>query len=335
MFSKRLDFLAVGDITTDAFIKLKEAHMTCDVNHEHCTISMKFGDKIPYESVDVVRAVGNSANAAVAAARLGLRSALAADVGMDQNGRECLASLRRDRVGTRFVSIHRGMETNYHYVLWYDVDRTILVKHQEFPYRLPRLGSGGSAPKWIYLSSLAGNSYEYHVAITNWLAKNPNVKLAFQPGTFQMELGVEKLAELYRRTDVFYCNKEEAQRILKTDEEDVKRLMSAIRALGPRIAVITDGPAGAYADDGATAYFMPPYPDPRPPYERTGAGDAFSSTMTIALALGKTLEEALMWGPINAASVVQHIGAQKGLLSRAELESWLAKAPADYRPKKL
>ncbi|MFA6095349.1 MAG: hypothetical protein WC767_00690, partial [Candidatus Paceibacterota bacterium] len=67
MFSKKIDFLAVGDITTDAFIRLKEAHVTCNVNKEDCEICMKFADKIPYESVTVVRAVGNSANAAVAA----------------------------------------------------------------------------------------------------------------------------------------------------------------------------------------------------------------------------------------------------------------------------
>ncbi|MDE1874721.1 MAG: carbohydrate kinase family protein [Patescibacteria group bacterium] len=339
MFSKRIDFLAIGDITTDAFIKLKEASVHCDINNENCQICMNFGDKIPYESVTPVRAVGNSPNAAVSAARLGLYSALATDIGSDQNGRECLESLKRDGVDTRFVAIHKGMETNYHYVLWYEADRTILIKHQEFPYRLPHLGDGTRAPRWVYLSSLGSNSAEYHVEISEWLAQNPDVKLAFQPGTFQMELGAEKLAVLYRRTDIFFCNKEESQRILKTTEEDIKKLMNGLCALGPKTVVVTDGPNGAYAmtDDaaGPVAYFMPPYPDPKPPFERTGAGDAFSSTCAVALALGKPLEEALRWAPINAVAVVQDIGAQRGLLSRAELESWLAKAPSDYAPRKI
>jgi sugar/nucleoside kinase (ribokinase family) len=273
---------------------------------------MKFGDKIPFESVTVVRAVGNSANAAVAAARLGLSSALVADIGGDQNGAECVDSLKQNGVGVHYVSAHKRMETNYHYVLWYGADRTILVKHQEFPYRLPRLGNGSSAPKWVYVSSLGGNSYEYHEQIMQWLAKNPAVKVAFQPGTYQMELGTEKLADLYRRADLFFCNKEEAQRILKTGEEDVKRLMAMMRAIGPKTVVITDGPNGAYADDGAQAFFMPPYPDPKPAFERTGAGDAFASTLTVAIALGHTLESALLWAPINSASVVQEIGAQIG-----------------------
>jgi len=80
---------------------------------------------------------------------------------------------------------------------------------------------------------------------------------------------------------------------------------------------------------------LKPYPDPKPPYERTGAGDAFSSTIVTALALGKTLSEALQWGGINSMSVVQYIGAQAGLLSREKLEEYLKNAPEDYKAVKI
>ena len=75
---------------------------------------------------------------------------------------------------------------------------------------------------------------------------------------------------------------------------------------------------------------MPMYPDPSDPVDRTGAGDAFASTFTAAIALGKTPDEALAWGPINSMSVVQYVGAQKGLLSREQLEQFLADRPAEY-----
>ncbi len=100
--------------------------------------------------------------------------------------------------------------------------------------------------------------------------------------------------------------------------------------------VITDGPEGAYVvDNEDQAWHMPMYPDPAPPVDRTGAGDSFSSTFTAAIALGKTPAEALSWGPINSMSVVQHIGAQKGLLKREELERHLSKAPPEYQSKKI
>jgi hypothetical protein len=47
---------------------------------------------------------------------------------------------------------------------------------------------------------------------------------------------------------------------------------------------------------------------------------------------GRTVEEALMWGPINSMNVVQHPGAQEGLQSEDQLMDWLAKAPDWYKP---
>ena len=76
---------------------------------------------------------------------------------------------------------------------------------------------------------------------------------------------------------------------------------------------------------------MPLYPDPAPPKERTGAGDAFASTFVAALAKGNSLEGALQWAPIYSMSVVQQTGAQAGLLTEKELEEWLAKAPEWYK----
>lgn len=331
MFRKPSEFIAIGDITTDAFIKIKDASVHCDLNNSNCTISLKFADKVPYEAVDVVKAVGNSANAAVSASRLGLHSALVSDVGSDANGRDCLHTLLKENVSTKYVSAHKGMETNYHYVLWYEAERTILVKHQEYPYKLPTI----QAPKWIYLSSLASNAYDYHLEILDYLKKNPDVKLCFQPGTFQMKLGYEKMKDFYKRSDVFVCNVEESQRILNNTSSDILVLLKDMFSRGPKLVLITDGPKGAYMYDGTTAWFMPIYPDPKEPFERTGCGDAFTSTFISALILGKTNEEALLWAPINPMSVVQHVGAQKGLLTRKELEELLKNAPADYKPKKI
>ncbi len=332
MENKKIDFLAIGDIVTEPFIKLKDALATCDIDHANCKLCLRFGDKVPYESAEVMRAVGNSSNAAVSAARLGLDSYLMSYIGDDAVGKGNLEELQKNNIHTDFMTTVPGMHSNYHYVLWYDVDRTILVNHTEFPYAFPK---DIPEPKWIYLSSLASNSKEYHLEIAAYLEEHPEVKLALQPGTFQMKLGTEALADLYRHTEVFFCNVEEAQRILKTDERDIQILIQKLHELGPKIVAITDGPNGAYASDGAAIWFIPVYPDIAPPLERTGAGDAFASTFTVALALGKSVEEALMWGPINSMNVVQHVGAQKGLLMREQLEEYLAKAPEDYKPKKI
>ncbi|MBI3019709.1 MAG: carbohydrate kinase family protein [Parcubacteria group bacterium] len=92
---------------------------------------------------------------------------------------------------------------------------------------------------------------------------------------------------------------------------------------------------GAHASDGTEKWYAPMYPDPAPPIDRTGAGDAFASTFTAMLALGKTLPEALLRAPINSMAVVQKIGAQEGLLTMDEIGRWLTNAPENYRVEKL
>jgi sugar/nucleoside kinase (ribokinase family) len=73
------------------------------------------------------------------------------------------------------------------------------------------------------------------------------------------------------------------------------------------------------------------YPDEKPAYERTGAGDAFASTFSIAFALGGDVETALKWGSINSMSVCQYVGAQKGLLTREKIAEYLAKQPEGWK----
>ena len=53
-FKNNFDFVAIGDTTIDAFIRIKEASVNCDINKENCQICLDYGNKIPYESVTVV-----------------------------------------------------------------------------------------------------------------------------------------------------------------------------------------------------------------------------------------------------------------------------------------
>ena len=320
-------FLSLGDVTNDAFITLQEASINCDVSTDACTITMRWGDKIPYRDVVVVPAVGNSANAAVAAVRLGLSASFASFVGDDAHGDECITVLRKEGVDTTHITREAGKKTNYHYVLSYDAERTILVRHEHFTYTMPNIPSD---LQWLYFSSVGEAAEQLHDEVVEWLARHPDTNLIFQPGTFQMRLGYARLKDLYARTYLFICNKQEAQHILKTQETNIKTLLHEMHARGPVITVVTDGPNGAYAFDGNSILFVPMYPDVAPPKERTGAGDAFSSTLAVFLAKGLPLKEALMRAPINSMSVVQHVGAQKGLLTESEIEQYLKKAPSTY-----
>ncbi len=329
-----LDVLAIGDVVTDAFIKLLDDRAHTYVNEHGKWIAIPFAQKVPFDHAEIVEAVGNAANAAVSFARLGLKSGLISNVGEDQYGRDIINALHKEKVDTRFVHINPDKISNYHYVLWYKEERTILIKHEEYNYRWPRFRDS-DIPKWIYFSSISKNALEkYHDHVADWLTDNPEVKFAFQPGTFQIEAGAQKLAELYKRTEVLILNREEAVQVSGGDYDDIHNLLDLLHRLGPKIVVLTDGPAGAYASDGQARFKMPPYPDPSPPFERTGAGDAFASTFVAALIHGSNVEGALQWAPINSMNVVQNVGAQKGLLNDEKLAEYLQKSPEWYRPQR-
>lgn len=335
MAQRQLDVLGVGDVVTDAFIKLLSDQAKVEYGKDgQPDLSIPFGTKIPFDHVDIVPAVGNASNAAVAFARLGLNSGLVANVGNDMYGREILEALHHNKVDTRFVHINPGMKSNYHYVLWYKDERTILIKHEEYDYRWPRFRVI-DIPKWIYFSSISEHAMEYHDELAHWLEAHPSVKMAFQPGTFQIDAGVHRLKKIYQHSEILALNREEAATVSGGNHGDLNDLFDRLHKLGPKIVLISDGHAGAYASDGVNRYKMPIYPDPRPPYDRTGAGDAFSSTFTAAIMRGMDIPSALMWAPINSMSVVQKVGAQAGLLSEQEVNHYLRKAPDWYKPERL
>lgn len=331
----KIDVLSIGDVVTDAFIKLLPHEAKIDSpNSHHPLLCMTFGTKVPFEEAVIVNGVGNSPNAAVCFSRLGLNSSLYANIGDDKVGEEILVSLHSHGVSTEFIFVNKSMASNYHYVLWYGADRTILIKHEPYKYQWPDISSA-KQPRWIYLSSIGDKAKHIHEHIASYLEQNPDVKLAFQPGTFQIREGVSKLRRIYKKTEVFAVNLEEAQIITKSQTLDIPKLIRTIHSYGPKIVVITDGPKGSYASDGTTIYSMRNYPDPQKPYDRTGCGDAYTSTFVAAIASGEDIITALRWAPINPMSVAQQLGAQAGLLPKQRLLNLLAHAPQDYKPKEI
>lgn len=328
---KKYDIVCIGDVVMDAFITLEEAKVEWDKKHEHPELEMAFADKIPYESLVVATAVGNASNVAVGAARLGLDTAIITAVGGDHYGTEIFDHYHKEGVSYEYVKVNKSKPTNYHFVLTYKAERTILIKHEVYDYFDPR--KLDSKTGWVYFSSIAEHTLPFHKKVAEYLKKHPDVKMGFNPGTFQLRFGAEKLREIYRHTYVLFVNREEAALILRTKSEDVKTLFKGLHKLGPKVVVITDGPAGAYASDGMNQYFMPPYPDPKPPISRTGAGDAFSTGFFCGLVYGLTVYDALRWAPIESMHVVQSFGAQTGLLKKNALLALLKKAPKNYRPK--
>jgi ribokinase len=107
-------------------------------------------------------------------------------------------------------------------------------------------------------------------------------------------------------------------------EVSLSAFFAALRELGPRYVVVTDGRDGAYVDTPDTLFYCPVLETQVA--GTAGAGDAFNATFTTYVAAGRAPEDALRAAAINAASVVGHIDTQTGLLHREAIDGRLAAA---------
>jgi len=328
--AQRFDAVCVGDVATDIFVRLAEGAVEERADERGRWLEIPLGAKVPFDRGTTVAAGGSAANAAIALARLNLRVALASFLAHDAIGFDLLGALHGEHVDTRLVHLDEPAHTNRNFVLSYHGHRTILVHHEEFDYHWPHLRPN-EVPAWLYLSSVGRETHAYEEQIADFLDENPTVELAFQPGTYQLEEGPQVLRRLYERASLLVCNVEEAARISGlSSSAGTGALLDALRALGPRRVVVTDSVAGAFAREDGRVLEVPVYPDPGPVVDRTGAGDAFAATLTACLVRGMDLEESLLRAPVNAASVVQQVGTQQGLLRQVELDAYLASAPDSF-----
>ena len=232
--------------------------------------------------------------------------------------------MQKEGVSTRFIVIDERHGTNASTVLSHDGERTIFVYHEHRTYKLPNLVPA----HWVYLTSLANGFEKIYGDLAKYIDRY-EVKLGFNPGTFQLRKGLKANEKMLKRTALLSLNVEEAQGWVGDCGRDPEELCRRLTALGPQAVVLTDGQRGAFSLSGEGFYYISEFPGPR--VEATGAGDSFTTAYIAALACGLPHREALRWGTVNAASVVQHIGPQAGLLSRQAIEAQLKKKKS-YQP---
>ena len=312
-------FIAIGDSSLDVFVMIDEATVSCQINKPHCLLCLNYADKIPVTHMAKIPAAGNASNAAVGAARLGAKSAILSVIGDDDIGQETLAHWKKEKVSTQFVTRDSQHPTNYSTVLSYKGERTILVHHEPRTYNFPKIPSSA----WIYYTSLGKGHERLERKLLAFLHQHPQTKLTFNPGSFQLRRGLDSLKPVIARSTIFILNKEEAQTLLGQGALPIPALLDALSALGPDIAVITDGPNGSFTRDGGQTWQLGTFPGPET--ERTGAGDAYATGFTLACMNNQPLPEAMRWGTANAWSVIKQIGPQAGLITTNELKHALAK----------
>ncbi|HLA03819.1 MAG TPA: carbohydrate kinase family protein [Patescibacteria group bacterium] len=310
------DLITIGDSTIDTFIKIHDATIECDINKKDCKICIKYGEKIPVDSISH-SAAGNALNVAMGAQKLGLNSAIYTNLGDDEHGHLIKKKLVQSKVSEDYIQVDPSKESNLSVVLTFKGERTIFVYHQTWDYSLPDL----FPCSFLYLTSTAESFTKSDLfnQVSRYVEKN-KPKLIFNPGTYQLRVGVKKYPQILEKCFLLIVNREEAIKILGIGDSEInqKDLLSKLLLLGPKNVVITDGAEGSFATDGKGFFRTGIFPAQL--VEKTGAGDAYASGLMAGLFYNLPLTEAMIWGTINASHAIQFVGTQNGLLTKDDLE---------------
>ena len=265
---------------------------------------------------------GKGANAAVAAARLNAQSILLGRVGDDHFGREELAALRAEGVNTDAVGIDPEAQTGAAVVMVDDEgENTILVIIGANDRLRSEHVEVGLAPHWDRLDALLVNFEvpEATVAAAIHAAHAHGIPVIVDAGP-PRPFG----PEIWGKAMVISPNALEAATLVGHPAESNAQVEDAAQELlaaGPQAVVLKRGSAGALLATQEGTQHVPSFRVNV--VDTTGAGDAFSGALVVAIAEGKPLPQAVRLANAAGALAVTRVGTLPAMPTRAEVETFL------------
>lgn len=264
---------------------------------------------------------GKGANQAVAAARAGGRVTFVARIGDDLFGRAAREGFARDGIDARFVLTTPGQPSG---IALITVDARgensiSVASGANALLSVEDIEAAAAAFDAAEIVLLQLESPLEAVAAAVRKAGERRVPVILNPAPAR-ELG----PKLLRGVDVLTPNEHEAAVLTGVefkDDRSVREAGGRLRALGPRIVVVTLGARGAYASSEGFEGFVPAFKTE--PVDSTAAGDVFNGALAVAMAESRPLEEALRFAQAAAAIAVTRPGAQPSAPTRAEIEAFL------------
>ncbi|MFC8866719.1 ribokinase [Streptomyces sp. NPDC057148] len=259
---------------------------------------------------------GKGANQAVAAARMGARTALLARVGDDDYGRLLLDSQRAAGVDT--VGVLVGGAPTGVALITVDPsgDNSIVVS----PGANGRLAPGDvrAAASLFHASRVVSTQLEVPLETVVEVVRSlaPGSRFVLNPSP---PLPLPR--EVLDACDPLIVNEHEAKVILgdarvSDRPEDWARILLA---KGPRSVVVTLGAEGALVASGSEVSRVPSVKVEA--VDTTGAGDAFTAALAWRLGTGASLAEAAAYAAQVGAAAVTRAGAQASYPTAAEVEA--------------
>lgn len=352
-----MKIITIGGATQDIFVEYPAdvAYLPSNGN-DCCYIVMQEGQKIDLQNIEY-HTGGGATNTAVSFKKLGFEAQAFFKIGTDPQGDYILSSLKKEGINIDNIPRASDCATAISIIIpCPSGDRTVLVyrganrtiTEKELPF------SAIDESDHVYITSLSSATAALLIPLAAH-AKKVGKLVAANPGSSQLKAGAHYLKEALSNIEILILNSFEASLLMASFMETnpslhaqttqpaqkmalapqllqkplthesttfiLKQFFQEALSLGPKIVVVTHGAEGVYVAQGENILFHPSLP--LKATSSVGAGDAFGSAFVGTLLSGKSIEDAIRCGILNATSVITHVGAKTGLLTVQKLEEGL------------
>ncbi len=304
-----LDVLVLGDINPDLVLA-------------HADMEVAFGQAERLVDEASLTIGGSGAIMACAAARLGLRTAIAGVVGDDLFGSFMLVALRERGVDTSAVIVDAGRRTGLTVVLARTDDRAILT----FPGAIAAMrGDQVDAALMARARHVHISSFFLQTALVPGLAallesaRAGGATTSVDPNWDPSGGWDGGLRQLLPHIDVLLPNAVEACRIARRDDP---RTASAELASSGLLVVVKLGAAGAMAVQAGSDVVRVAAPDGIELVDAVGAGDTFDAGLLAGLLAGESIEQALALACACGTLSMRAAGGTAAQPTLAEAQAW-------------
>ncbi len=262
---------------------------------------------------------GKGSNQAVACARLGARTFFVSCIGNDAYGDGAIALLEREGVDTTFVRRVDDRPTGVGFIL-VDENGNNAIAVDLGANRLLSIHDIDRAADVIAQADVLLTQFEiapetalYAAAI----ARRAGVRTVLNPAPAVQLPDNGLLSDI----DFLTPNLTEAQALCGMEANHAADYGKALQRKGVTTTVVTVGEEGAWIVDGReSALHVPAFPATA--IDSTGAGDAFSAALSVTLAEGAVIDDAVSFACAAGAYSVQSVGTVPSFPIRAELTSF-------------
>jgi len=306
--SGQIKILTIGKATQDVFLASDEfdPHTEGKVAYTH----LPLGAKMEVDNVTFATG-GNAGNVAVTLARQGLHVSYMWTLGHDPASETVLRDLDNEGVDTSNVMQKDRYQAGYSVIMLATNGERTILNHRGVSTNSRGVDLDLAAIEqvdWVYPTSLANGGIDLLRKIVDTAEKH-GVKVMLNPAGPELA-EPDKLRTLLEGVEILCVNKEEMQKIVEgTTLEEL--VVHGLRYVP--VVIVSDGPNGVVASDGKTIVKAGMYENVKV-VDRTGAGDAFASGFLSQWVQGKSLADCIVFASANSTSVVQYIGAKKGIL---------------------